>query len=544
MKKKLWMSLPILLVSLVLTGCSGNGNKSSSDSKEARVMEQADISALDPSLITDVGALETVNNSQEGLYRMKSSTEVEPGIAKDIVNPSNNGKTYTFKLRPGLKWSNGDPLTAQDFVYAWRRTVAPSTKSPVAYMYLVIKNASQIEKGKMSPSKLGIKAINKTTLQVNLSRATPYFKYLCAGVPFLPQNKKTVEKYGKAYGTSSTRMVYDGPFVVQGWSPSTETWTLKKNPNYWDKNKVKLNKVKFVVTKNPQTALSLYTSGKLDNITLAGQQASQEKNNKGYLSYPSGEIDYIAYNFRNKALRNINIRKAISLTINRKSLVNNVLKNGAKVPTGIAPSDIAKNPSNGKDFAEENTVKQSTEFNPKLAQKYWKKGMSQLKAKKLSLKLVCYDVDSFRNTAEYVQSSAQKYLKGLSININVQPKVQAITTMQSKKGYDLGFSNWIASFPDLSEFFQLLDTGNANNAGNYSNSRFDYYYAQANGKDSMNPQKRYNDFLKAEEIASKDQAVIDINQGQTVRLNNPKLKGVAYAAAQGITLKNAYMTNK
>lgn len=138
--------------------------------------------------------------------------------------------------------------------------------------------------------------------------------------------QKTVEKYGKAYGTSSTRMVYDGPFVVQGWSPSTETWTLKKNPNYWDKNKVKLNKVKFVVTKNPQTALSLYTSGKLDNITLAGQQASQEKNNKGYLSYPSGEIDYIAYNFRNKALRNINIRKAISLTINRKSLVNNVLK--------------------------------------------------------------------------------------------------------------------------------------------------------------------------------------------------------------------------
>ncbi len=190
MKKKLWMSLPILLVSLVLTGCSGNGNKSSSDSKEARVMEQADISALDPSLITDVGALETVNNSQEGLYRMKSSTEVEPGIAKDIVNPSNNGKTYTFKLRPGLKWSNGDPLTAQDFVYAWRRTVAPSTKSPVAYMYLVIKNASQIEKGKMSPSKLGIKAINKTTLQVNLSRATPYFKYLCAGVPFYRRTKK------------------------------------------------------------------------------------------------------------------------------------------------------------------------------------------------------------------------------------------------------------------------------------------------------------------------------------------------------------------
>lgn len=544
MKKKLWISLPILLSALVLTGCSNSGKTSSGENKTAKIMEQADISALDPSLITDVGALETVNNSQEGLYRMKSSTEVEPGIATKIVKPTNNGKTYTFKLRSGLKWSNGDPLTVNDFVYAWRRTVTPGTKSPIAYMYLVIKNAAQIEKGNMSPSKLGIKALNKTTLQVSLSQATPYFKYLCAGVPFLPQNEKVVEKYGKSYGTSSNKMVYDGPFMVQGWSPSTETWTLKKNPNYWDKKNVKLDKVKFVVTKNPQTALSLYTSGKLDNITLAGQQASQEKNNKGYMSYPSGEIDYIAYNFRTKALRNINIRKAISLTINRKALVNNVLKNGAKAPTGIAPAEISKNPANGKDFTEESPDKQSTEFNPALAKKYWEKGLSQLGIKKLSLNMVCYDVDSFRNTAEYVQSSAQKYLKGLSIHINVEPKVQAITKMQSKKGYDLGFSNWIASFPDLSEFFQLLNTNNANNAGSYSNKQFDYYYNKANGKDSMSPQKRYNDFVKAEGIASEDQAVIDVNQGQTVRLNNPKLKGVAYAAAQGITMKNAYMENK
>lgn len=543
-EKKLWISLPILLSALVLTGCSNSGKTSSGENKTAKIMEQADISALDPSLITDVGALETVSNSQEGLYRMKSSTEVEPGIATKIVKPTNNGKTYTFKLCSGLKWSNGDPLTVNDFVYAWRRTVTPSTKSPIAYMYLVIKNAAQIEKGNMSPSKLGIKALNKTTLQVSLSQATPYFKYLCAGVPFLPQNEKVVEKYGKSYGTSSNKMVYDGPFMVQGWSPSTETWTLKKNPNYWDKKNVKLDKVKFVVTKNPQTALSLYTSGKLDNITLAGQQASQEKNNKGYMSYPSGEIDYIAYNFRTKALRNINIRKAISLTINRKALVNNVLKNGAKAPTGIAPAEISKNPANGKDFTEESPDKQSTEFNPALAKKYWEKGLSQLGIKKLSLNMVCYDVDSFRNTAEYVQSSAQKYLKGLSIHINVEPKVQAITKMQSKKGYDLGFSNWIASFPDLSEFFQLLNTNNANNAGNYSNKQFDYYYNKANGKDSMSPQKRYNDFVKAEGIASEDQAVIDVNQGQTVRLNNPKLKGVAYAAAQGITMKNAYMENK
>lgn len=101
----------------MLTGCSNSGKTSSGENKTAKIMEQADISALDPSLITDVGALETVNNSQEGLYRIKSSTEVEPGIATKIVKPTNNGKTYTFKLRSGLKWSNGDPLTVNDFVW-------------------------------------------------------------------------------------------------------------------------------------------------------------------------------------------------------------------------------------------------------------------------------------------------------------------------------------------------------------------------------------------------------------------------------------------
>ncbi len=112
--------------------------------------------------------------------------------------------------------------------------------------------------------------------------------------------------------------------------------------------------------------------------------------------------------------------------------------------------------------------------------------------------------------------------------------------MQRKTGYDLGFANWIASYPDLNEFFQLLNTNNANNAGNYSNKRYDYYYNKANGVDSRNAEKRYTDFQKAQRIAMNDQAILAVNQGQIARLNNPKLKGVTYAAAQGITLKNAY----
>lgn len=537
---KTFIGTALILVSgIALAGC---GKSTASVKKTATIMEQTDISSLNSTQITDVGALETVNNSQEGLYRLKDSTTVVPGIATEIVKPTNNQTVYTFKLRKNLKWSNGDPLTANDFVYAWQRAVNPASKAANAYRFLPIKNAKEIENGKLPVSKLGVQAVNKTTLKVTLARATPYFKYLVAGIPFLPLNQKVVEKYGNSYGTSAAKTVFDGPYTVQNWTTSSVSWTLKKNPNYWDKKSVKLNSVKFEVAKSPETALSLYQSGKLDNITLAGQQAAQMKSDKGYLTYPSGETDYLAYNFRSKAMRNVNIRKAISLAINRKTLTNDVLKNGSKVPYGLAPEQISKNPSTGTDFAKDSSVKESVAYNPTLAKKYWAKGMKQLGLTKLNLKLVCYNVDAFKNSAEYVQANTKKYLKGINIEIDAQPKVQAITTMQKKRGYDIGFTNWIGSYPDLNEFFQLLNTNNVNNAGNYSNKQFDQLYTDTNIKDVTNPQKRYDDFKAANQIAMKEQAIAVLNQGQIARLNKPGLKGITYAAAQGISLKNAYWT--
>lgn len=527
---------------LALAGCGQAAD--ASPQQTATIMEPVDISSLDSTMITDIGAQETVNNAQEGLYRMKDSTTVEPGLATTLVKPTNDQTVYTFKLRRNLKWSNGDPLTAKDFVFAWQRAVTPKTKAANAYQFLPIKNAKAIEVGKMAATKLGVTAVNATTLKVQLTQPTPYFKYLVASVPFLPLNEKVVTKYGQAYGTSAKKTVYDGPFTVQNWTAASSSWTLKKNPNYWDHKNVKLTTVKFQVAKSPQTALALYQSKKLDNITLSGQQAAQEKSQPGYLSYPSGETDYLAYNFAHKAMRNRNIRRAISLAIDRKTLTANVLKNGAKVPYGMAPEDIAKNPQTGKDFALDSTVKSAVAYDPQLAKKYWAKGMRQLGLKKLNLTLVCYDVDTFKNTAEYVQANTEKYLKGLSLKVNVQPKVQAITTMQKKQGYDLGFSNWITSYPELTEFFQLLNTDNYNNAGNYSNAKFDQAYTRANGVDADNAQKRYADFKQANQIAMRDQAVAVLNQGQVTRLNSPQLKGVTYAAAQGITLKTAYKTSK
>lgn len=532
-----YLLLTLSLIGLILSGCTSSAHPKN---QQASIMEPTDISSMDPSLISDVGANETANNVQEGLYRMKNSTEVIPGIATKIVKPTNNGTTYTFHLRKNLKWSNGDKLTAKDLVYGWERTVKPSTKAPEAYLFAPIKNATAIENGKLPASKLGVKAVNATTFQVQLNQPTPYFKYLCAFVPFLPQDGKAVNKLGSSYGTSSKKTVYDGPFVASGWNTSNENWILTKNKNYWDKKNVKLNKVTFKVVKDPQTALSLYQSKKIDNIVLSGEQAEQEKKNSGYVSYSNGETEYIAYNLKNKYLNNINIRKAISLTINRKSLVTNTLKNGSKIPLGFIPEGITKNPENGKDFAKDSLIQQSVSYNPILAKKLWLKGLKQLKQKKITLNLLAFDLDTNKQTTEFIQAAAEKYLPGLKININTQPKVQVLTKLQGKTGFDLGATDWIADFPDLSDFLQLLDSTNSNNVGSYKNKSFDFYFKKADGVDAQHKQQRYNDFKKAEQIAMKDQAVLPIDQTQMVRLNNPKLKGITYAASAGISLKNAY----
>lgn len=541
MKYNKYISLSVIgIAGLIFAGCSSKSS-TAGVKQTANVMEATQVSTLDQSMITQIGDSEVANNTQEGLYRLKTGTKVTPGIAKSIAKPTKNGTVYTFHLRSNAKWSNGDKVTAQDFVYGWRRTVTPKTKSPEAYLYTPVKNAAAIEAGKMSPSKLGVKAINETTLQVTLNSATPYFKYLCAFNPFFPQNQKAVEKYGSAYGTASDKMVYDGPFTMKNWTSSKNSWTMSKNKNYWDNKNVKMTKVNFQVEKDPQTALSLYQSKKLDNITLSGQQAAQEKKADGYLSYPAGQTDFLALNYKNKYLQNANIRKAISLTINRKALVNNVLKNGSKAPLGYVSEEVAKNPKTGKDFAQDTDAGLGVKYNLKQAKAYWAKGLKQLGVKKISLRYLSFDMETNKETAEYVQAAAEK-LPGLSVKVNLLPSTQAVTKMQSHKGFDIAGMDWVMDYPDLSNWMQLFNTGNAFNMGSYSSKTYDKYFKLADTTDAMNEQKRYEDYQQAEETLMSDQGIIPLDQAEKVRLNNPKLKGITYAASSGMSLKNAYMT--
>ena len=247
LSKVLGSSAVVAACALVLSACGSKGN--SFKKQSMTWMDPAELVTMDPSKYTDQYSCEELTNTMEGLVRLGKNSKVEPGIATNWKE-SPDGKTWTFNLRKNAKWSNGDPVTAKDFVYSWQRTVNPKTGSEYAYLFDGIHNATKATQGKVSPKSIGVKAEGNNKLVVTLDKRIPYFKLLMGFPLFFPQNQKFVEKTGSKYGTSSKYTLANGPFVQKGWTGSNLTWKLIKNKTYWDKNKVKLDQINFSVQKN------------------------------------------------------------------------------------------------------------------------------------------------------------------------------------------------------------------------------------------------------------------------------------------------------
>ncbi len=381
-----------LASTFVLAAC---GSKTSSAKKSTvNFMESSEIPTMDTSKVTDVVGMTQLSNSEEGIYRLGKNSSVHNALATS-TKESKDGKTWTFTLRKNAKWSNGDKVTAQDFVYSWQRTVNPKTASEYAYLFSGIKNADKISAGKANYKTLGIKADGKYKLTVTLYRPIPYFKLLMGFCIFFPQDQKVVEKYGSKYGTASNKLVYDGPYKQVGWTGTNLKWKLVKNPEYWNKKNVKMDTINYQVVKDSSTALNLYNSKKLDVTTITGSQVAQYKNNKNYVLRKEASTFYLQLNQKkDKFFKNKKIRQAVSMSIDRNQLTSKVLADGSQNPLGYVSTDLAKNPKTGQDFAKEAEVKSAVTQNLTEAKKLLKEGlkeegMSSLKSYRNS----CFDSD-------------------------------------------------------------------------------------------------------------------------------------------------------
>lgn len=541
MKLKKFAAVGTVLAVSALTLAACGSNKSSSSGSDAQVLnwnESAELPTMDLSQATDTVSFTALNNTMEGLYRIGKNSKIEPGIAKK-TEVSDDGLTYTFTLRKDAKWSNGDPVTAKDFVYSWQRTVDPKTGSQYAYLFDGVANVNDIMNGKKPVTDLGIKAEGDYKLVVTLDKEVPYFKLLLGFPTFFPQNEKAVEKYGSKYGTASKYMVYNGPFKLTGWTGTNLSWTLAKNNAYWDKKAVKLSKINYKVNKTASTSYNLYQSGKLDATSLSAEQAKQLKGSKEYVSRPQASTFYFEYNQTKKAFKNKKIRQAISMVINRKQFVDKVLGDGSIPAKGLVPEGLSS--YDGTDFATAAYEKTGVEYNVEEAKKLWKEGMAEEGLTSLDITLLSDDTDGAKKSTEFVQSAIESNLEGANVTAANVPFKTRLDRSQ-KGDFDVVISAWGADFADPISFLDMFTTNNSYNRGKWSNAEYDALVNASKTTDAIDPAKRWDDLVKAEKILMEDQGVSPIYQSTQAWVIKSKVKGVIYnSSGANYNFKEAYV---
>lgn len=540
----------VLLGSLFLAACQNGNQENETDSSAASSAEQvinvqfsAEMGSADISLATDSYSFITLNNAYEGLYRLdENNVPVIAGASED-AEVSEDGLSYTISLREEAKWSNGDPVTAADYVFSWQRTVDPATASNYAYMLAPVKNAAAISDGTLDKSELGIEAVNDYQLKITLEKPTPYFLSLLAFPTFFPQNERVVEEFGDQYALTSENAAYNGPFLLTNYAgPGTDIqWTLAKNPDYWDADSVKLETINFDVVKDSSTAYNLYESGQADDIILSGELAMQNVNHPDYIVQPSATTQYLEMNQapEDSPFRNANLRQAISYSMNRQQIVDNILGNGSLPAVGFVPSDLAFNPETKADFVEDAAT--TLAFDEEKAQEYWEKAKAELGIDTLSFELLTSDTDQSKKMAEYIQGTLQQTLDGLTVEVTNVPF--SVRLDRSNSGdFEMVMNNWIGDYADPINFLELFKKDSSYNRGKWLNDDYNQLIEQASNENANDPEARWENMVAAEKILNDDLGVIPLFQSAEAHLRSSKIKGlIVHSVGAAYDYKNVFV---
>lgn len=517
--KRFFSGLMVIEMGLVLAACSSNSGLSQANTQTMNTYVSNEISTLDSSKYGDTTSSEVLQNSMEGLYRFdKNNKAILAGATS--VKHSKDQRVYTFDLRKNAKWSNGDPVTATDYVTAWRRTVDPKNSSLDSDSYAIIKNGTKITQGKAPVNSLGIKALGKYKLQITLAYPIPYLPEILEGAQFYPQNTKLVKKLGSKYGTSSKNLVYNGPFTVTGWTGSNLKWVYKKNPNYWNKKDIVLNKVNVQVVQTPSTGVNLFRSGQLDYAALTSDFVKQYEKNPNFHTRITPTNGYLSFNIKKKVTGNVHIRRAISQAIDKQQLVKTILHQG-KAANGIVASDFITDQSTGKDYRQD--AGDLVTYNPKNARKEWNLGKKELSKEKINLELLTSDVDDSKRVGEFIQSNLMKNLPGLNLTVKSIPLKSRLANT-TNHNYDFVFGTWQPSYEDPLDF--LTVGGLFNLQPDYHNDNFWHQIDMAKTTYATNPKKRLQALINAEnQLIKKDAFAAPLYQAGVSYLLNKKVTG-------------------
>ena len=515
--------LMIFVFSIVtLAACSGD---SESSEKILKVAKDTELASMDQHIATDGLSFEVIAATIEGLYTLDADGNAIPAIAKSY-DVSEDGLVYTFHLREDAKWSNGEPVTANDFVYAWRRLVDPNTASEYAFIMDVagVKNAASVNAGEASLEELGVKAVDDSTLEVTLALPVPYFLQLMTFPSFFPMNEAFVTEKGADYAQSPDGLLANGPFKMTEWTQG-HSFKVEKNDSYYDKDNVNIDGIEYKIMKDSQTAALEFESGNLDVVRLAGEIVDLYKENEAFTLIHEGYLWYIAPNEQVEELQNVNLRQALGRAVNKEQLTETVLNDGSTVANFIVPVTLATGPD-GKDFRETSPNDYMT-YDVEVAQEYWEKAKQELGIETLTLELLFEDTDSMKKCAEFIQSELQTNLPGLTIELKSQPKKNRLELMRAGD-YQLGITRWGPDYADPTTYLDMFITGGSNNYPNYSSEEYDTLMNSIGKGDLVyDIEARWEAMKEAEQLLiAEDAAALPMYQQGNTYLIDQQVKGI------------------
>ncbi len=498
--------------STAASGAEANGTAATTTSGNyLNVMVEVEVSSLDPQVATDGTSFEVIADYTDGLMQMDADGKAVPAIAESY-ELSEDGKTYTFKLREDAKWSNGDPVTADDFVFGWQRAVDPATASEYSYMLSDIGqvvNAAEIIAGEKSVDELGIKAVDEKTLEVSLNVPVSYFLSLMYFPTFYPINRNFYNSLSEGtFGTSPETVLSNGAFILESYEPATLNFSLKKNPDYYNASNVSLEGLNYQVIKDSQQALMSYQSGALDVMKLSGDQVDQVKDDPCFQVHGAGYLWYLTMNAHDvEALSNVNMRMAISNALNREAIVNDVVKDGSVATYTAVPPQFATGPD-GSDFsADQEKFKEYCADDAVKAKEYFDKACEELGQTEFTFELLVEDQTETQNVGAVIKEQIESALPGVTLNLKVEPKKQRVSDIQ-EGNYQVCLTRWGPDYADPMTYLNMWITGCSNNYGLWSNTKYDEIIAQCTTGDlCTDPEGRWNALYDAEQIIM-EEAVI------------------------------------
>ncbi|EEK55301.1 Extracellular solute-binding protein family 5 [Bacillus cereus BGSC 6E1] len=561
MKKFTAVVAPVLAMSVALTACSGSGGEKKStttssgggEEKKSEIKyaakqvlnrtENQEIPTMDVSKSTDTLGSQILGNTMEGLYRLDKDNKPIPAAAESSTK-SEDGKKYTFKLRKDAKWSNGDPVTAKDFVYAWQRLLDKNTAAEYAFIAFYIKNAEAINKGEKPLTDLGAKAVDDYTLEVELEKPVPYFLNLMAFPSYYPLNEKFVKEKGDKFGLEADTTLYNGPFVMASWKHE-QGWQLKKNDKYWDNKTVKLEEINYSVVKEVATKVNLYDTGSIDFTLLSGEFVDKYKSNKEeYGEYSEASTFFLRLNQKRNGqdtpLKSKKLREAIALSIDKKGLANVILNNGSKATDQLVPKGLATGPD-GKDY--QDTFKNGLKYDPKKGAAAWEAAKKELGKDQVTIELLSYDDGTAKKIADYFKDQIEKNLKGVTVNTKIQPFKQKLK-LESAQDYEVSFAGWSPDYSDPMTFIDMFESKSPYNQMSYSNPKYDEMVAKAGNELLSDPKKRWETLGKAEKLfLEEDAGLVPLYQTGRAYVMKPNVKGIVkHNISPEYSFKWAYVT--